>query len=232
MKALTLCLLAGFAFMAKAQNYIYLADPAIVLYDGIYYMYGTEMKPQKGFPVLQSNDLLKWEVPANAKNGYALEKGNNVYGDWGFWAPQVFKRGDTFFMIYTANENIAIAESASPTGPFMQKEVVELKADTRQIDPFLFFDDDGKIYLYHVRLNRGNTIWVAEFKDDFSGIKEETLQQCITATETWEDTKRFRSPQIIEGPTVIKRNGFYYLFYSANDFQNIDYAVEIGRAHV
>lgn len=225
MKLLFISILLQFSLCTYSQSTIYLADPTIASFDGTYYMYGTEMKPQKGFPVLQSKDLKIWEVPASAKNGYSLEMGNNVYGTVGFWAPQIFKRNNKFYMIYTANENIAIAESESPTGPFTQKEPVALKADTRQIDPYLFFDENGKIYLYHVRLNKGNTIWVAEFKDDFSGIKEETLKQCITATEPWEDTKRFPSPQIIEGPTVIKRDGIYYLFYSANDFQNIDYAV-------
>ena len=29
----------------------------------------------------------------------------------------------------------------------------------------------------------------------------------------------------MEGPTVIKLDGVYYLFYSANDYQSIDYAV-------
>lgn len=224
MKQITLLFLL-LAFRVTAQTDIYLADPTIVMFDETYYMYGTEMKSQKGFPVLQSEDLLKWVTPSDAKNGYALEKGDQVYGEWGFWAPQIIKHNNTYYMLYTANENIAIAESSSPTGPFYQKEIKQLKADTRQIDPYLFFDNDGKMYLYHVRLNKGNTIWVAEFKEDFSGIKEETLTQCITATEDWEKTPRFKSPQIIEGPTVIKRNNLYYIFYSANDFQNIDYAV-------
>lgn len=204
---------------------INLADPTIVCFDGTYYMYGTERSPQKGFPVLQSKNLRQWEIPSGAKNGHALTMGESVFGTKGFWAPQILRHNGRYYMIYTANENIAIAESASPAGPFVQKEIKPIEEGARQIDPYLFFDDDGKAYLYHVRLFKGNTIWVAEFEDDFSGIRKETLKQCITATEPWEDTKTFRSPQIIEGPTVIKRDGFYYLFYSANDFQSKDYAV-------
>jgi hypothetical protein len=204
---------------------IYLADPTIVCFDGTYYMYGTEGRPQKGFPVLQSKNLKQWEIPEGIKNGHALTMGESVFGTKGFWAPQVLKRNNKYYMIYTADENIAVAESKSPVGPFTQKIVRPIEEGARQIDPYLFFDDDGKAYLYHVRLNKGNTIWVAEFNNDFSSIKEETLKQCITATEPWEDTKTFKSPQIIEGPTVVKRDGFYYLFYSANDFQSKDYAV-------
>ncbi len=225
MKQLLIILSIGLFLNVSAQNNIYLADPTIICGDNTYYMYGTEKPPQKGFPVLQSEDLVNWQTAPRAKNGYALKMGEQAFGTWGFWAPQILKYNDKFYMLYTADENIAIAESSQPAGPFTQKEQVALKASTRQIDPFLFVDNDGKIYLYHVRLHEGNTIWVAEFKQDLSGIKEETLKQCITATEPWEDTPLFESAPIIEGPTVIKRDGIYYLFYSANHFQNIDYAV-------
>lgn len=128
-------------------------------------------------------------------------------------------------MLYTANESIAIAQSNRPYGLFVQKKITSLPSNTKQIDPYLFFDEDGKKYLYHVRIGGGNKIFVAEMKDDFSGIKEETLTECISAQNGWEDTKRVAAPPIAEGPTVIKHKSTYYMFYSANDFRNIDYAV-------
>lgn len=210
---------------ANAQEQIRLADPTIVCFDNMYYMYGTEAKPQTGIPVLQSSDLKTWEIPADTMEGHALEGGKSAFGTWGFWAPQVLEHKGKYYMLYTANENIAIAKSDKPTGPFVQENVAPLKADTKQIDPFLFIDTDGKMYLYHVRLHEGNSIWVAEFKEDMSGIKKETLTQCITATESWEDTQSYPSAPIIEGPTVVKRGDIYYLFYSANHFCSIDYAV-------
>ena len=172
----------------KEQQQITFADPTIACFDGMYYMYGTEPKPQTGIPVLQSADLKTWEVPAGTlKDGHALEGGVSAYGTKGFWAPQVVEHNGKYYMIYTANENIAVAKSERPIGPFVQDSVAALKSDVNQIDPFLLFDTDGKMYLYHVRLHEGNSIWVAEFKEDMSGIKEETLTQCITATEPWEE---------------------------------------------
>jgi beta-xylosidase len=61
-------------------------------------------------------------------------------------------------------------------------------------------------------------------KDDFSDIQPETLQECISATAPWENTDSVRWP-VTEGPTVLKHKNRYYLFYSANDFRNIHYAV-------
>jgi beta-xylosidase len=75
-----------------------------------------------------------------------------------------------------------------------------------------------------VRLGNGNRIYVAELTDDFSAIKTTTYTECLVAqSQTWERTNSAIS--VVEGPTVIKQNGLYYLFYSANDFRNPDYAV-------
>jgi len=219
-----------FSFLkAKAKQKevpVYLADPTIFSFNGLYFLYGTEPTPETGFPVLVSTDLIEWNKPKKASNnGYALMKGKQTFGSTGFWAPQIIAYKSKFYMLYTANENIALAESKSPYGPFTQKKIGALPSDTKQIDPFLFFDENGKKYLYHVRLGGGNKIFVAEFKDDFSGIKTETLKECISAENGWEDTKRIPAPPIAEGPTVLKHKGVYYLFYSSNDFRNIDYAV-------
>jgi beta-xylosidase len=75
-----------------------------------------------------------------------------------------------------------------------------------------------------VRLTSGNKIFVAEMEDDFSAIKPATLKECITATDAWENTAHTNWP-VTEGPSVLKHNGLYYLFYTANDFRNPDYAV-------
>lgn len=230
-----LLLISSFAMLAcksasvdspHAQNMalnIYLADPTIFLHEGVYYLYGTGGNSGDGFMVYTSTDMKHWEGPKGAREGYALRK-EDVFGDKGFWAPQVFYYGEKFYMTYTANENIAIAESDSPLGPFIQKEKKSLDAPVKQIDPFVFIDDDGKIYLYHVRLTEGNRIFVAEMEDDFSGIKPETLRECINASVLWENTQHVPWP-VAEGPTILKHKGLYYMIYSANDFRNIDYAV-------
>ncbi len=152
------------------QN-IYLADPTIVFYNGLYYLYGTVgANADNGFLVYTSEDMKVWKASKDVNNGYALKKGD-VYGTKGFWAPQVFSYNNKFYMAYVANENIAIAEGEGPLGPFTQKVKEPLAARVNQIDPFVFIDNDGKKYLYHVRLDGGNKIFVAEMANDFSAIK-------------------------------------------------------------
>lgn len=228
MKALTLFLLLFYGTVSAteggSQKNINIADPTIFFENGVYYLYGTETLPEYGFPVYTSNNLQTWDK-SSLHNNYVLKKDRAVYGEQGFWAPQVVRHNNKYYMLYTANEQIAIAQSKSPLGPFTQKKVSPIDLKSKQIDPYLFIDDDSKMYLYHVRLGGGNKIYVAEFKKDFSGIIQETLTHCVSAEENWEDTKRIPAPPIAEGPTVIKHKGTYYMFYSANDFRNIDYAV-------
>src|SRR5699024_12803081 len=59
-------------------------------------------------------------------------------------SPQVLYHNHRFYMAYTANGHIAIAESESPLGPFTQATQKPLAAPARQIDPFIFIDSDGK----------------------------------------------------------------------------------------
>ena len=206
---------------------ITLADPTIFFDNGIYYLYGTS--PEEGFDVYTSKDLETWTGPVGANDdGMALVK-SDVFGTTGFWAPQVFKRGSKYYMAYTADEQMAIAEADSPLGPFKQKKKEMLPAKMRQIDPFVFFDDDGKIYLYHVRLINGNRIFVTEMNKNLKSVKEKTARECVAAENGWEDTWNAEW-KVCEGPTVVKIDGTYYLFSSCNDYRNPDYAVGYATA--
>ena len=222
---LLLCCFTGTGLPAQTgaadSTHIFLADPAILRYQDAYYLYGTGAP--EGFPVYTSPDLKHWSQLKSINGGYALKKGD-AFGTAQFWAPQVFSSSNKLYMAYAANENIAIASSESPAGPFKQQTKEPLAAPVKQIDPFVFTDEDGKKYLYHVRLTNGNRIFVAELTAGLSAIKPETLQECITATEPWENTAHSEWP-VAEGPSVLKHKGTYYLFYSANDFRNPDYAV-------
>jgi beta-xylosidase len=210
--------------LAADTSILQLADPTIFLHNGVYYLYGTGGNVNNGFMVYTSPDLKHWKGPAGASAGYALVQGDS-YGTKGFWAPQVFYYNNKFYMAYTANENIAIAQSASPLGPFKQQVLQTISGPGKQIDPYVFFDDNGKAYLYHVRLTNGNRLYVAELNESLTDIVSGTEKFCFAATDqAWENTENTNWP-VAEGPTLLKYNGLYYLFYSANDFRKKDYAV-------
>jgi beta-xylosidase len=213
---------------AQEKKEIFFADPTIWVDGGKYYLTGTKGGGgTPGFAVLESNDLKNWATPKGSANPelMILSKGDQCFGTQGFWAPQIFKAKQTYYLTYTANEQTVLAESKSLLEPYRQKEVGSIDGSEKNIDSFVFKDDDGKYYLYHVRFNNGNYLWVAEFDLKAGKIKSETLTKCFNQTESWEATPNFESAPIMEGPTVVKMKGKYYLFYSTNHFKNIDYAV-------
>lgn len=204
---------------------IFFADPTIYTENGRYYLTGTRSGRPPGFALLESDDLRAWRAPADAGASLILRAGDEAFGTSRFWAPQIFKHGADYFLTYTADEHVALAKSRAVGGPYRQDTVAPIDSSARNIDSYLFRDDDGRCYLYHVRFARGNFLWVAEFDLATGKIKPATLKQCFGRTEPWEATPSYPSAPIMEGPTVIKLKNNYYLFYSANHYRSVDYAV-------
>ncbi|WP_029904883.1 glycoside hydrolase family 43 protein [Prevotella sp. 10(H)] len=197
------------------SNTLPIADPFILYHNGLYYAYGTST--DLGFEVYYSKDLEKWKRYENL----ALSK-NDSYGEKWFWAPEVYynKMNGKFYLYYSAEEHICVAISDSPLGPFVQDEKKPMREE-KSIDSSLFIDEDGTPYLYFVRFTDGNVIWCAELEKDLMTIKEETLVKCIDVSQVWEKSLG----KVTEGPSILKKDGTYYLIYSGNDFRSQDYGV-------
>lgn len=212
---------------AQESKEIFLADPTIYQEGDTYYLVGTKNRPPLGFSILTSKDLKSWTVPKGQSDSLymILNQGDQTFGTQGFWAPQILKEGNNFYLTHTADEQTVLTKSNALMGPYRQDEVRPIDGSEKNIDSYIFKDGDGKYYLYHVRFNRGNYLWVAEFDFEKGEIKSETLKKCFDQTEDWEATPNYESDPIMEGPTVIKLKNKYYLFYSANHFMNIDYAM-------
>jgi beta-xylosidase len=220
--------LTALQLSAQDKHEIFFADVTIYIENGKYYLTGSKGNSEPlGFAVLESKDLKTWKVPAASKDslGMILTKGDHTFGTKGFWAPQIFKESGTYYLTYTANEQTVLAQSKSLLGPYKQKEIAPIDGSEKNIDSYIFKDDDGKYYLYSVRFNNGNYLWVAEFDLKSGKIKPETLTKCFDQTQPWEATPNYKSAPVMEGPTVIKLKNKYYLFYSANHFMNVDYSV-------
>ncbi len=202
---------------------ILFADPTIYTENGKYYLTGTRNREPLGFALLESTDLKSWK-PARP-DSMILRGGNSTFGTQGFWAPQILKTEDGYWFTYTANEQTVLAKSDHLAGDYTQKDITPIDNSEKNIDSFLFRDDDGKWYLYHVRFDNGNFLWVGELDPATGSIIEGSLSRCFKNDQPWEVTEAYESDPVMEGPTVIKLEGKYYLFYSANHFMSPDYAV-------
>jgi beta-xylosidase len=199
------------------KSQVPLADPYILVDGGRYYAYGTHS--DLGIEVFVSSDLKTWY-----RNGLALGYGNTTESKW-FWAPEVYKFGDIYYMYYSANEHLYVATAKSPLGPFKQlgsRVMQKVLGDEKCIDSSVFTDEDGTQYIFFVRFNDGNCIWMCRLGSDHVTPDGSTLRKCINVSQSWEQ----KWGRVNEGPFVVKSpNNYYILSYSANDYQSQDYGV-------
>ncbi|MBQ9133466.1 MAG: glycoside hydrolase family 43 protein [Clostridia bacterium] len=206
------------------------ADPFILEHDGTYYLYCTGGSK---FSVRTSTDLVNWKTQSTpilslSDLGWAKEKG---------WAPEVYEYNGKFYFIFSAMgyngfHSIDIAVCDTPSGKFKPLKQGEpfFSPEFSVIDASLFFDDDGRVYMYYSKDNSTNYVngkrtsqtWGVELKADLSGIIGEPVL-ISTPVQSWE----LKSGSVVwnEGPVVFKENGTYYLLYSANYYTTEHYSV-------
>ena len=163
-----------------------------------------------GIPLWRSHDLKNWETmgvvwsldkDATWAKQYQKSPWVSPKGELrrAVWAPEIHYFKGTYWICYSMNyggTGILKSVSGLPTGPYR-----DVKTDgpiTSSIDPTLFADDDGKVYL----LWSGYSI--ARLKDDLSGLAEEP-RELEVANRGWG-----------EGIFLVKRNGQYVLINSGD----------------
>lgn len=239
-------------------------DPYVLLAsDGRYYMYGTG-GVKDGFGCYVSDNLVDWEYQGAVYHGNTPES----WAVSSFWAPEVYEKNGKFYMFFSADwrvnpaneaENflIGVAVSDSPTGPFTEMSDKPLfNPGYPIIDANIFFDDDGRSYLYFSRCCYKHPVesevadwardkgmfdeieesWVygIEISPDFTRVIGEPvllLRPPVSMSDTqaeWE-SRSVTSGEVnrrwTEGSFLIKRDGVYYMMYSANFFGGENYAV-------
>ena len=214
-----------------------IGDPFIIVENKKYYMF-TSARNGTNLSCYVSNDMKYYEYL-----GDTIDK-THTFGKIDFWAPEVIKYNNEFYMFYSARaENntihISVAKSSAVTGPYqdinMNQPLINLKKDT--IDAHPFIDRDGRIYLFFVLDCLTNIvdgkhmseICVVELKKDFTGTIGE-IHKVLSPTEKWEmmSTNQYYRTQ---SPSIAYKDGTYYLTYSANNFRDINYCAGIAKSN-
>ncbi len=180
------------------------ADPEIMVYGGKYYIYPTTCPTRDWlstyFKVYESEDLQTW-----VDRGIILDAKDVSWGSTQSWAPAIQEKDGTFYFYFCMNQNIGVATSSSPTGPFV--DALGHPLVEGHIDPDVFIDDDGQAYLYYGQ----HTPRVRKLAPDMVSFAGEEVAL---------PTANFR-----EGVYVFKRNEVYYMMGSENDARDAAYQV-------
>ena len=127
-------------------------DPAVLKTDEGYFLVATSNDAPDAFPILRSGDLETWE-PA----GFVFPEGQAP--EWAatgrhvgvFWAPEMARVGDEYWLVFTAREKttalaIGLTKSRSPHGPW--KDIGRPLLTGGMIDSHIFIDQGGEAYLF------------------------------------------------------------------------------------
>ncbi|MCU1635123.1 MAG: glycoside hydrolase [Cryobacterium sp.] len=218
----------------------YFADPFVLRRGDRYYAYGTGVpSPGDVFDSLSSPDLTSW-----TPEGRCLRRLDDAAGDE-YWAPEVAYSDGAYWMYYSVGRGISghhirVARSDEPTGPFEDQGVNLTPHEMFAIDPHPFQDVDGTWYLYYARdvltdPRPGTQLAV----DRFGGMTALMGNPAVVLAPNadWQIYARNRAMygdvyewHTMEGPTVVRRHGRYWLTYSGGSWEGHGYGVSWGVA--
>ena len=203
-------------------------DPFVLRVDGTYHAYSTNDEVAN-VPTLRSVDLVEWREGEDAMPDLApwVSPGDT-------WAPEVLHRAGEYILYYTAasteegRQCLGRAVSDSPEGPFVDKDEEPFVCQAGQggsIDASPFVDGDGALYLLWKNdgnaVGRDTRIYAQRMSPDGLRLLGKPVKLIEQGAE-WEG-------ELVEAPVMWRRNGGYFLFYSANAYYNGSYAVGYAR---
>lgn len=193
------------------------ADIGVMKYNGKYYLGGCGTD---GDFYISSN-LIDWEGPVHVidmDNEWSKGSGcgnnqihaNDMLYDNGtvhaYWSVNYW--GNDLHAVHVVH-----SEASDPMGPYA--EPVRDRWMDNRIDPKVFRDDDGKLYMYMVRFTDGNTIWARKM-DNWRQFNETDPDAIVCQFASNPNTWERMDNAVAEGPWVIKYHGQYYMMYNAN----------------
>jgi beta-xylosidase len=232
-----LCLIFFFALQSQAQTYVNpvipgdFPDPSVIRVGEDYYATATTGGWSPHFPLLHSKDLINWEIVGAVFS----EKPAWAKGD--FWAPEIIADKGRYFVYYTARRDegknkkgtlcVAVAVAEKPAGPYTDKGALVCQ-EMGSIDAFFVRDENDKPFLIWKEdgNDRQQPTWLYAQQLDESGTKlVGKAKKMFRNDAAWEN-------HVVEGSFIIRRDGWFYHFYSGNACcgRGCNYALGVARS--
>ncbi len=215
---------------------LYTTDPAPMVYRDTVYVYtghdeeGAKTYVMKDWRCFSSTDMVNW-----TDHGSVLSLKDFSWVKSDAWAGQCIERDGKFYFYVPVTQkvgggSIGVAASDSPTGPFHDALGHPLvKTGLGDIDPTVYIDGDGQAYLYwgnphlfYVKLNSDMVSFDTSI--GWKGVVEVPLSHegfGVGNGRSWIP----RATLYEEGPWFYRRNGLYYMLFSAGGLpENICYS--------
>lgn len=219
-------------FAANPRAVKDIGDPHVLKAGGEYFTFATG--GPIGFNVWRSTDLITFSKEKAVKK---IQWVSDSY-----WAPEVYEVGGRYYMFFTGrwkdngSLRMGVAVADNPQGPY--EDVIGgplFDFGYAVIDGTLVYDDAGTPYMIYSRDCSENVVgdyheshlYGVQLADDLLSVvgegvlltKPDAPWELVSGEYRWN-----------EGPAVLKHEGKYYLFYSANFYGSKEYTLGVAVA--
>ncbi|WP_114778593.1 family 43 glycosylhydrolase [Botryobacter ruber] len=204
------------------------ADPSVVRVGEEYWATATSSEWAPLFPLLHSRNLVDWETV-----GHVFPENLPDWAESNFWAPEISYDNGRFYIYYTARKKggslcVGVASATSATGPYKDHGPIVCQ-EAGAIDGFPIRDENGDLYL--VWKEDGNSrklptpLWGQRMNEERTALLGKKFELFRNDADTWEGG-------LVEGPAIIRRNGYFYTFYAGDKCcgRACTYGVGVARA--
>ncbi|MCH5237060.1 MAG: glycoside hydrolase family 43 protein [Muribaculaceae bacterium] len=238
----------------------YMADPAAHVFNGRVYIYPSHDRDSeagendngdhfqmKDYHVLSTDDLMNGEV---VDHGKILDTDDILWAGKQLWDSDVVEKDGKYYLYFSLKDktgvfHLGVAIADRPEGPFIpQPDPIR---GSYSIDPCVFKDDDGKVYIYFGGIWGGQLQWykdncmvensvlpkgnepaiqprVAKLSEDLLQFAEEP-RPLVILDEHHQVMQAENPHHFFEASWMHKYNGRYYFSWSTGDTHMLCYAV-------
>jgi len=201
-------------------------DPSIIRVGNEFWATATSSEWGPQFPLLHSTNLVDWELV-----GSVFEH-RPKWAVANFWAPEISQFNGHYYVYYVGRKKggplaVAVAMADKPDGPYKDYGPLVAQPDG-SIDPVPVANENDERYL--VWKEDGNSqqhptiIWAQPLTPNGLKLVGEP-KEILRNDAPWEGA-------VVEGPFIVHRGEWFYLFYSGSACcgRDCNYALGVARA--
>jgi alpha-N-arabinofuranosidase len=231
---LTALVLRSFALSAQSIDLVnpiltgFYPDPSIVKVGPDYYLVNSTFSYFPGIPVMHSRDLKNWKQVGSV---ISRPTQMNFLGDRmtrGLFAPAIEYHNGTYYVSCTLIDHKGnfVVTAKNPAGPWSDPVFLP---QVRGIDPSLYFEGDKAYVIYNSDPPGNKPLYDGHRSIKIIELNPQTLQTVGEATIVVNGgVDLSKKPVWIEGPHLMKRGDWYYL-YAAEGGTSVNHTEVVFR---
>lgn len=205
----------------------YHPDPSVIRVGDTYYLVNSSFAHFPGIPVFRSRDLVSWEQIGNAIDRPEQLDFAGLRTSQAVFAPAISHHDGTFYIVTTCvgcRGNFVIT-AKDPAGPWSQPVWLPFEG----IDPSIYWEGDRAFIVNNrapaqpPRYDGHRAIWLQEYDWRAGRMTGESTQLVDGGVDL------SKKPVWIEGPHLLRRDGFYYLT-AAEGGTSVDHSQVVFRS--